>query len=447
MVDSRFKSFCAAKRFIAKAGLIAGIALGVGLTGQTAMAQQNENLLETLRLSSQQAEMLGLERKVFDFKNPKLNFETIVPKDAVLTLNAYEDQKVEDGQIGRVLPLGKARFTYEGVVIEDTIYSYKLRYAPAALRTCQWQMQEDGFFIFHSVAKNKLAEAELFGVQFEGENKTPVKAEFGYCYARGDVLIAHFFSAPFTNANQQKQATQILRKTVSYMTSNMVMADGKPNAIDDSLMQNLAVDLDGDTLVLTYPKGLDVVVNNSERKILPYEFHLVQKLQTGEMFSHLFLWINKASEPASEESFRRQADIFAEIYVSSQLSANADGTTDAAAGAASDNDAKPQAAPPADNPVKNVHYEFIGRNSIPGFAQAGIMARSYQYTIIEKDNPDHPTLFFVSVIGYKDKTYVLYYHSLRGGVSKASEYFTGLAGDIAYDSIRESIYNFLVGLK
>ncbi|UXM95925.1 hypothetical protein N5853_04690 [Bartonella sp. HY329] len=445
MVDSRFKSFLAAKRLVGKAALV----LGLSFSAQAAMAQKSEHLFEALRLSPQQTEMLGLERKVFDFKSPKLNFETIVPKGAQLTLNNYEDQVVEEGQIGRVLPLGKVSFSQDGVAIEDNIFSYKLRYAPAALRTCQWQMQQNGYFIFHSVAKDKLAEAELFGVQFDGDNKVASKAEFGYCYARGDVLIAHFFSTPLDGEpQQQKSAVDTLRKAVSYFTSNLVMADGKPNAIDDNLMQNLAVDLDGDTLVLTYPKGLDVVVDNSKRKILPYEFHFLQKLQNDEIFSHLFLWINKASEPESEESFRRQADIFAEIYVSSQLNTNkvkannSEQNTDGASGAA--------VTPPSsqtDNADNNIKYDFIGRNSIPGFAEAGIMARSYQYKIVEKNNPDHPTLFFVSVIGYKDKTYVLYYHSLRGGVSKASEYFTGLAGDIAYDTIRESIFNYLVGLK
>ncbi|UXN04078.1 hypothetical protein [Bartonella sp. HY406] len=445
MVDSRFKSFFAAKRFIVQAVLV----IGLGLAAQTAIAQKSEHLFETLRLSPQQTEIFGLERKVFDFKSPKLNFETIVPKGAQITLNPYEDQVVEEGQIGRVLPLGKAIFNLDGVEIEDNIFSYKLRYAPAALRTCQWQMQNDEYFIFHSVAKDKLAEAELFGVQFKGEKKVPTKAEFGYCYARGDVLIAHFFSTPLVGSVQQQSASIVgLRKVVSYFASNILMADGRPNSIDEDLMQSLAVDLDGETLVLTYPKGFTLVVDNSKRKILPYEVHLIQKLQNDEMFSHLLLWINKASEPESEESFRRQADIFAEIYLSSQLRVNKGQINNTEQnGEATSNDAAITPAAEANNVAENVKYEFIGRNSIPGFAEAGIMARSYQYKIIDKNNPDHPTLFFVSVIGYKDKTYVLYYHSLRGGISKASEYFTGLAGDIAYDSIRESIYNYLVGLK
>lgn len=456
MVDYRLKSFFSTKCFIVLAILI----IAFSLLNHAAIAQQNDNLLEPMRLSSQQANNVGLKRQAFDFKNSKLNFETFVPDNAQLELNAYDNKPVVQGQIGSVIPLGTVKMSYDDIAIEDTIYLYKLRYAPAALRICQWQMEKNNYSILHSTAQNKFSDAELLGIQEPVKGTIPINLQLGYCYARGDVLVAHFFSSSFSDkdktkmTNEDKEKDQktlvTLRKVVSYFAANMIMADGKENALDQNIMKNLAVNLDGRTLMLTYPEGIDVVVNNSARKILPYEFHFVQKFTDGEIFSHLFLLINKTSEPESEESFRRQADIFAKINLSSQLTNNEDEKNKPSSAkntvAGNKNNAKiPE--PQSNDSAQNIQYKFVARHSIDGFAEAGIMARSYQYKIIEKDKPDHSTYFFVSVIGYKDKTYILSYHSLRSNISESSEFFSGLVGDVAYDSLRQSIYDFLTRLK
>jgi len=155
--------------------------------------------------------------------------------------------------------------------------------------------------------------------------------------------------------------------------------------------------------------------------MLPYEIHIIQKVQSGQMFNHLFLWINTTVDPATEEMLRKEADYFTDTYISSQI--------------------KP------DTSSGGIQQTLIGSNSILGYAQNGIIARSYRYKITEKSRPDIQAIFHVTIIQDKDKLYMLYSHSLRTDAASTSEFFTDSAGDVAYDMMRNSIRKFLLKEK
>jgi len=390
----------------------------IGLLVSPIQSATCQTLLQSTKMSNQQAEKAGFKQQKFSFQMPSLDFETFVPKNAQVSTTPYRTEAIKPGQIGRVLPIGQMKFSKEGIEFESIIFSYRLQYPPAALRTCTWQMSHEGYGILHNYAPDELVEAQIFGIQLD-EQKKPQTATIAYCYARGDILIAHYFMASLpTDEKQAENAVNILQETISGFVANMKFADGQPNELDPSQIKKKILTLDNGNLPLFFPKNLEIVIDNSDKNTLPYEMHIIQKLQSGKMFSHLFLWINTTDQPTTEEALKQQAEIFTNIYISSQIK--------------------------SDTSPDGIQQEFIGSNSVPGYAQNDIIARSYHYKIIEKSKPDIPTIFHVTLIRDKDKLYAMYYHSLRTDNSSASEYFTGSAGDVAYDMIRNSIRNFLL---
>lgn len=380
-----------------------------------------QTLLYSIKMSDSQAEDAGFKRQKFSFQIPSIDFETFVPTNAQVSTMPYRVEPIEQGQIGRVLPIGQMNFLKDNTRFETVIFSYRLRTPPAALKTCTWQMSSEGYRILHTYAPHELIEAQIFGIQLD-EQKKPQKATLAYCYARGDTLIANYFTATLPGDEKQAETTvATLRETVSSFVNNIQFANGQPNGLDDTQIEKKTLMVDNSTMNLFFPKRLDVVIDNSEKNILPYEIHLIQKLQSGKMFSHLFLWVNTATEPATEEALRKQAEIFTNIYIASQI--------------------KP------DTTESGIYHEFVSSNSIPGYAKNGITARSYRYKIIEKEKPDAATTFYVTIIRTQNKLYALYYHSLRTDNKSASEYFTGTAGDVAYDMMRNSIYEFLMASR
>lgn len=392
-----------------------------GLAGLLILALQpaaGQALLHGSELSDQQAEKNGFKQQMFSFQAPSLDFKTYVPKNSSVTTMPYRFDPIEAGQIGRVLPVGKMKFSMDGVEFEDIIFSYRLRYPPDAFRTCRWQISHEGYLILHSYAPDELAEAQILGVRLDEKNR-PRTAALAYCYARGDTLIAHYFMADLPEDEKQAEnAVTALRDIVSTFAANMHFADGRPNTLPPEQIEKKTVFLHNGNLELLFPKNLDVVIDNTDKKTLPYEVHIIQKLQNGKMFSHLFLWINSSADPVTEEALRNIADSFTNAYISSQI--------------------KP------DNGTGGITQKFVGSNSLSGYARNGISARSYQYKIIEKARPDAPTTFYITIIRYQDKLYVIYYHSLRTDNSSASEYFTGSASDVAYDMMRASLRRFLL---
>lgn len=382
-----------------------------------------QTVLKWRPLTNNEAQKRGYDRQVFAFGEPSLDFETFIPKDGQVKVLPFRKETVKEGDIARIVPLGQIRAVQNNVTVENSIFSYQLRFPPAAMRTCKWQMTQDGFFVFHAISSDELADAQIFGVLADKNDESPQQARIAYCYARGSVLVAHYFTVelPKDTAGQEKAVTTLV-DTASIFASNIRFANGEPNGLDEDQISHIGVRLGNDTMPLAYPKGLDVVINNADQDALPHEIHIVQKLHNQKLFSHLFVGIDKAKEKPSEDSLRRQAEIFAEYYVSSQIEHK-----------------------DANNTISK---KFVERNTLPGFVKDGIMARSYLYQIIEKANPDHPTSFYISVINHKGLVYIVYYHSLRSGnTDMGSEYFTGSVGDVAYDMLRDSIHKFLITQK
>jgi len=385
------------------------------LPAQFALA---EALLPPAGMTDKQAEQAGYKRQKFSFEMPSLDFETYVPQKAEISTIPYRVAPIEPGHIGRVLPIGQMKFTTDGMEFENLIFSYRLASPPAALRTCQWQLMNEGYGILHNYAPDELVGAQIFGVQLNAQKK-PELATIAYCFARGDILVANYFMAKLpAEEKQAEKAVAILRKTVAGFASNMHFSDNRPNALDQEQIEQKVLPVDNRNLHLYFPKKLDVPIDNTDKHKLPYEMHIIQKLRSGKMFSHLFLWINTNHDPITEENLRKQADVFTNVYISSQIK--------------------------SDSSSGNIQQKFIGSNSLAGYAQKGISARSYRYKIIDKSQPDATTFFQVTIIRDKDKLYALYYHSLRTSETSPSEYFTGSVGDVAYDMMRDSIRRFLI---
>lgn len=404
--------FCRAAAF---SGLILLLAAGGLLFSGRAWAQA---LLQAEPMTKAQAAKAGYKWQSFLFKAPDLDFETYIPQKADVKLLPYKDEPIPQGQIGRVLPIGQISFTKDDIAYENIIFSYHLRSPPAAYRTCMWYMTNDGYHIVHSYAPDSLAEAQMLGIKL-GENGKPETAGIAYCYARGAVLIGQYFMAKLPeDENKAEKAVISLRDTAADFIANMQFLDKKPAGLDPQQMETKIVELNSGNLELSFPKSLDVSKADNKASTLPYELYFTQKLQNGRPFSYLMFAVHAISGPDREEAFRNLAEAYINAYLDMQMKSG-----DIPAGA---------------------KQEFIEGNSLAGYGAAHIAARSYRYKIIAKDNPGSPTLFQISLTREGNKLYVIYYHSLRTDSASAGGYFTGSAGDVAYDMLRDSLRRFLL---
>lgn len=146
------------------------LSVSLGLAGLPVFPAQlvlGQTLLQSTKMSDQQAEKVDFKRQKFSFQAPSLDFETFVPENAKVSMMPYRTNPIAQGQIGQVLPIGQMKSSKEAIEFENIIFSYRLQYPAAALKTCTWQMSHEDYGILHSHAPDEFAKAQIFDIQLD----------------------------------------------------------------------------------------------------------------------------------------------------------------------------------------------------------------------------------------------------------------------------------------